>query len=582
MCRSLLNSRPAREAEGAVAQAATAVSGSAVSAVSAAADAESSLVTGAKNAASGAMSAAGDTVSRLVIMREVSGDANKTSHEYLRGYNDGRANNPSAPGPLAAEALADYDAGYSHGLAEATHAQKSLPPVTAVHEVEPSGPALPGLEERLRIIEETGPAVRARLDEIIRYGGPMPDTKNGAKVIFAAIIDVEGYDGPKEMRAINGADTDGLGQGAPVYHASSPTARTLSATQGRRTEKGGREASILGPRKESIFSHINDAEIKGFEDIIPRLPKGARGTIYFTTERVAKGHTEPEPYPACAGCIRASFEAHDELHGVDLVTHAPPHPPMSIGPLDDPHVGGGEHGEPPVKPPTVGDPAAGEPAQVRGAGGKSGTVTDVEPPGAVPGGGTTPVPKTTGSGLSSEMSIHIGTGIATLGLGWLAAYLKARVDQKQAQRQIDAFLEVAKKKINANPDEALKKMMFAPEVRVYAWVSLDSSVITTFGVDTSSPEPVMSDSSPLIDLSSRIDYVYGPVPQSLIESFPMISDFGGRHITTVRTITIDIPLQHPPSRRCSPTQRPVTCPSTTSFSTLFTGSIGPYRTMRSR
>jgi hypothetical protein len=46
------------------------------------------------------------------------------------------------------------------------------------------------------------------------------------------------------------------------------------------------------------------------------------------------------------------------------------------------------------------------------------------------------------------VAISIGAGIATLGLGWLAAYLKARVDQKIAQRQIDAFLEIARKKIN--------------------------------------------------------------------------------------------------------------------------------------
>lgn len=490
-----------------------------------------------------------------VIMREVSGDVDKTSPEYLRGYNDGRANSQSAAGPLTAEGLAEYDAGYSRGLAEATHAQKSLPPVTAVHEVEPSAPALPGLEERLRVIEETGPAVHARLDEIVRYGGPMPDTSKGARVIFAAIVDVEGYEGHTEIRAINGADTDALGKGAPVYHASTPTARTLSATQGKRTEKGGREASILGPRKESIFSHINDAEIKGFEDIIPGLPKNPRGTIYFTTARIAKGEAEPVPVPACAGCIRASFEAHHEFHGVDLVTHAPPFPPLSTIDFGEPHVGHGEHGEraeppaqagePPAQTATIGAPAAGETPHVKAAGGKSVTATEAEPAGAVPPAGATPAARSIGAGISSEMGIHIGTGIATLGLGWLAARLKARVDARQAQKQIDAFLEVARRRINANPDEALKKMLSAPEATVYAWVALDSSVISTVGVDITSPEPVMTDSSPLLDWS-RIDYEYAPVPQELVESFPRISSFGGSHITMARTITIDIPLQTPP------------------------------------
>jgi hypothetical protein len=197
-----------------------------------------------------------------------------------------------------------------------------------------SPPTRPDLETRLKIIEETGPATQARLDQIIRTGGPMPNTKHGAKVIGAAIIDVEGYQGPKEMRAINGADTDALGQGAPVYHAPTPTTRTLSATQGPRTEKGGREPSIRGPRKESINPHINDAEMKLFEDIIPRLPKGAKGTIYFTTVRVPKGQTVIEPVPACSGCIRASFETAG-LPRVDLISHAPVHPPMAKGDLGD-------------------------------------------------------------------------------------------------------------------------------------------------------------------------------------------------------------------------------------------------------
>jgi hypothetical protein len=474
-----------------------------------------------------------------VIMREPLADINEESLEYLRGYNDGRANTQSAPGPLSTEAMADYDAGYGRGLAEATQAGKSLPPVTAVPDVEPPLRARPSLANRLQVIEETGPAVQARLDQIIRTGGPIPDTKNGAKVIGAAIIDVEGYKGPTEMRAINGADTDALGLGAPVYHATSPKieTRTLSPTQGPPTERGGREASIRGPRRESIFPHINDAEIKMFEDIISRLPPDAKGTIYFTTVRIPKGQTAMEPYPACSGCIRASFEIAGTLPDVVLVSHAPAHPPLSTGGLGESHVGGGEHETPQV-------PA-----------GKSGTVTDPEAPGAVAGGEVGVVPKTTGpapestgpgpqTGRTTQAGIEIGAGIGTVGLGWLAAYLKGRVDQKIAQKQIDAFLEVAKRRINANPDEALKKMMIDPYATVYAWVYLDSAVITTLGVDISSPEPTMSDSSPIIDLS-RIEYATGQIDPSLIDSFPRISG-GGRHMTTVRTIVIDIPLKAPP------------------------------------
>ncbi|GJD60233.1 eCIS core domain-containing protein [Methylobacterium frigidaeris] len=181
-----------------------------------------------------------------------------------------------------------------------------------------SPPTRPGLEARLKVIEEIGPAAQVRLDQIIRTGGPLPTTGK-AKVIGAAIIDVEGYQGPKEMRAISGADTDSLRQGASVYHASSPTDRTLSAT---------RSIAGSGPRREFPFAHINDAEMKLFEDIIGRLPKDAKGTIHFTTVRVreVKGQTVLEPYPACSGCIRASFETAGTLPKVDLVSHAPVHP----------------------------------------------------------------------------------------------------------------------------------------------------------------------------------------------------------------------------------------------------------------
>ena len=190
-------------------------------------------------------------------------------------------------------------------------------------------PQRPALEARLQVIEETGAAVGARLDQIIRTGGPIP---TNTKVIGAWIIDVEGFQGPKEIRTINGADTDTLGTGAPVFHAPTPTARVLSETRGPRTERGGRSPAITGPRRESINSHSNDAEIKGFEFIIPRLPKGAQGTIHFTTVRVrpVNGQTVLEPYPACSGCIRASFEAAGTVPEVDLVSHAPAHPSGTV------------------------------------------------------------------------------------------------------------------------------------------------------------------------------------------------------------------------------------------------------------
>ena len=54
--------------------------------------------------------------------------ADPTSDDYQRGYNDGRAANPAAPGPLSPDALDNYNEGYQKGQAEADAAQASLPP----------------------------------------------------------------------------------------------------------------------------------------------------------------------------------------------------------------------------------------------------------------------------------------------------------------------------------------------------------------------------------------------------------------------------------------------------------------------
>ena len=130
-----------------------------------------------------------------------------------------------------------------------------------------------------------------------------------------------------------------------------------------------------------------------------------------------------------------------------------------------------------------------------------------------------------------------------MGLSLLAAYLKGRVDAKIAQRQIDAFLRFAGEWINAHPDEALKKMMVAPEVTTYAWVYLKSSVITFFEPGVG-PEPSTSDSSPMIDLAG-IDYRYQPVDPSIPQNFLAGISGGGRHVTTSRMLIIDIPLVTP-------------------------------------
>jgi hypothetical protein len=196
----------------------------------------------------------------------------------------------------------------------------------------------------------------------------------------------------------------------------------------------------------------------------------------------------------------------------------------------------GATGTTPAKPSTPGGTTAG------GAKPSTGTVVEHE------GGGTMPAPKTTGkapqTGRSGGVAIGIGAGAAAMVLSFVAAYFKGKADKKISDKQIAAFLEIARKKINANPDDAVKKMMVDPYKTVYAWIHLDSAVISTFGTDSATLEPSMSDSSPLFDLGP-IEYMTGPVDPALIPTVPRIST-GAGHATTVRTTIVGIPLDTPP------------------------------------
>ncbi len=194
-------------------------------------------------------------------------------------------------------------------------------------------------------------ALVARLEQIVRTGGPVP---TDTRVICAAIIDVEGYKGPKELRTISAAATDTLGEGAPVEHAHAPAAnsRTLSAT---RSIAGG------GSRREFPFSHVNDAEIKAFESISKNMPENPRGSVHFLTMRVRQvgGKAVFEPMPACSGCTRATFEM-GTFKNVNMISHAATHP---TGTLD---LGGGPSGD------TESDTGPGKKGGGGGAGGGEG------------------------------------------------------------------------------------------------------------------------------------------------------------------------------------------------------------------
>ena len=68
-------------------------------------------------------------------------------------------------------------------------------------------------------------------------------------------------------------------------------------------------------------------------------------------------------------------------------------------------------------------------------------------------------------------------------------------------------------------------------------------MITAFGVGSASPEPAMSDSSPLIS-DGPIEYITAPVDRTMIDSYPQIRS-GARQFTVTRPIVIDIKLTTP-------------------------------------
>jgi hypothetical protein len=344
------------------------------------------------------------------------------------------------------------------------------------------------------------------------------------------------------MRAISGADSDAWGAGAEVHHATSPTLRDLSAT---------RSIAGSGTRRDFPFSHINDAEIKLFEEIIQRLPTGAKGTIHFSTMRVrtVDGHTVWEPYPACSACIRASFEAAGRLRGVDLVSHAPVHPsggvefgehPARPGASDKPVASG--------KPGAVGGEPATEPAlpgsstgRAKGVGGTASSVAaEVGPLNGPTMKG--PLPTTPQPGRFTGLAVGVGSAAFSIGIGLLSSYLKARVDRKIAAAQIDRNQARAAQVINQQLDTILGMMLTAPESTLYARVYMSSAVITTY--DFSSIEPSTTDSSPMIDLTG-VGFTFAKLDPSLADTQQYVTG-GGFHSTSVRLLVSEIPLETPP------------------------------------
>lgn len=178
------------------------------------------------------------------------------------------------------------------------------------------GRGIPGTPAaRAAASEAAASRAGARLEEIVRTGGPMP---SDTRAIGGAIIDVPGYTGPTELRAISGAATDSLGEGAAVVHATTPAARSLPRVTGIR---GSSEGAI---------SHINDVEIKLLERIAQDLPEGAAGTIHLTSVRSRLAGSVIEPLPACSACTFNMFQFTGNYPGIQLVSHAAASPVATV------------------------------------------------------------------------------------------------------------------------------------------------------------------------------------------------------------------------------------------------------------
>jgi hypothetical protein len=204
----------------------------------------------------------------------------------------------------------------------------SMSPTAAGQDLLPGGQlALPPGARPFGPTPQAAARASQRLYEVARFGGDLPQE---TRAVGSAIIEIEGWSGQSELRAISSAQTDALGAGAPVVHAPTPTERTLPAVR-----------MIGGTGGGSPVSHVNDAEIKLYELLKAELkrsglPRDTRGTIYIATWRSRAGGTDFAPLPMCAGCTNASFHMVGEYPGIDIVSMTPPRPATRIIDLDAP------------------------------------------------------------------------------------------------------------------------------------------------------------------------------------------------------------------------------------------------------
>lgn len=224
----------------------------------------------------------------------------------------------------------------AHELTHVIQQKASAPKLSLIQRAPPKStpPPVSASEDFSRIYQ--------RLEDIIRNGGPVPGDANWAslsskerdkgRVIGAAIIDAsEGYNGPREIRAISSLATDRIVGGAPVYHATGSSFQELLELE-LFVPTTGIPQQAPG-RPEFRYSHMNDAEVKMFTAIFSFAQQNARGNIHILamSVRLENGVAVFEPVPLCSGCTKASFEAvTGSMPGFNLISHSPTHTPTLI------------------------------------------------------------------------------------------------------------------------------------------------------------------------------------------------------------------------------------------------------------
>ena len=282
-----------------------------------------------------------------------------------------------------------------------------------------------GTPEGARIVTPDA-AVQQRLLQIVRQGGPLPvDTR----VIGAAIVEVDGFRGAREIRAISSSETDALGQGAPVFHATTPPVRTITAAR----SIGG--ASL---RREFPFSHVNDAEIKLLEYISANLPANATGRITLMTMRSRQGGAVLEPIAACSSCTNALFQFAGRARGVQVGSFAPT---PRTGSLDLGAQGGG--------------------------GGPTGTTQTVSTRGGLTAQIGTPDMRGLASGGPSARGVGIGAGIQVvfMGLNFVLGLANDSVQRSRAEEELARIEPALQARRRENPRLGVLLVFFYTQVQ---------------------------------------------------------------------------------------------------------------------